>query len=202
MMPGLIYFGAKGLEKDGPDLLSGPIKRGPARAGMAARLARAAMLGAVFLAFFLSGCSWLPKVHLISDPLTKEEHLRLAMTYEKDGELEIAQREYRAAFPMGLAYLGLGNVLYQEGEVDDALNFYRRAWQAEKIPAAANNLAWVLLLEGGSLTEAQEMATLAVSKAKEDGLEEALIDNYQSTLNQVNQAIAADKRRLEKEAGT
>ncbi|MDR2388106.1 MAG: hypothetical protein LBE80_11080 [Deltaproteobacteria bacterium] len=150
---------------------------------------------------FVSGCSWLPKVHLISDPLSKEEHLGLAMTYEKDGELEIAQREYRAAFPLALAYLGLGNVLYQQGQVKEALNFYRRAWQSEKIPAAANNLAWVLLLEGGSLEEAQEMATLAVSQATEVGLERALIDNYQSTLNQVNQAIKAQARRLEKESG-
>ena len=164
---------------------------------------RAGLLSALWLASLLgllaSGCSWLPKVHVVSDPLSKEEHLRLAMTYEKDGELDIAEREYRAAFPLGAAYLGLGNVLYQKGEVDDALPFYRRAWQFEKIPAAANNLAWVLLMEGGSLEEAKEMATLAVGRAEEEGLDQAVIDSFKGTLSQIDQAIKASGRRAERE---
>jgi tetratricopeptide (TPR) repeat protein len=151
------------------------------------------------LGLLASGCSWLPKVHVVSDPLSKEEHLSLAMTYEKDGELDIAEREYRAAFPLGAAYLGLGNVLYQKGEVDDAITFYRRAWQFDKIPAAANNLAWVLLMEGGSLEEAKEMATQAVSRAENEGLDQAVIDNFKGTLGQVEQAIKASGRRAERE---
>jgi tetratricopeptide (TPR) repeat protein len=153
----------------------------------------------IFLGLFFFGCSWLPKVHLISDPLTKEEHLTLALNYESNGEYEIAEREYKAAVPLGLAYLGLGNVLYQKGEVQAALVNYRRAWQVEKIPSAANNLAWVLLLEvgpkGGDLSEALEMATLAVSRAEELALDQTLINNYRSTLRQIEQAVKAGERR-------
>ena len=76
---------------------------------------------ALGLALVVSGCSWLPKVHIISDPLTKEEHLELAMDYEKDGESGIAEREYRAALPLAMAYLGLGNVVYGQGQVPEAL---------------------------------------------------------------------------------
>ncbi|MDR1310110.1 MAG: hypothetical protein LBL95_09495 [Deltaproteobacteria bacterium] len=141
----------------------------------------------------LGGCGWLPRVHVLNDPLSREEHLDLALTYEKDGELEIAEREYRAALPLGLAHLGLGNVLYQKGEVAKAQSSYRRAWVLDRLPAAANNLAWVLLLEGGSLDEALEMASQAVSEAQAQGLDKALVDNYRGTLGQVEQAIAAGK---------
>ncbi|MDR2368328.1 MAG: hypothetical protein LBF58_09515 [Deltaproteobacteria bacterium] len=167
---------------------------------LSARTNWARLVALALAGLFWAGCSWLPKVHLISDPLSKEEHLGLALTYEKDGELEIAEREYRAALPLAMAYLGLANVIYQRGEVGEALAFYRRAWQLGKIPAAANNLAWVLLLEGGSLAEALEMAGQAVSQAEADGLDQALIDNYRGTLGQVEQAIKADERRKGQEA--
>ncbi|MDR3135301.1 MAG: hypothetical protein LBU69_04315, partial [Deltaproteobacteria bacterium] len=128
--------------------MSFPGARGPSRLGPCPKPAPGpwlAILVALVFGLLFSGCSWLPKVHLIRDPLTPEEHLELALSYEHNGELEIAEREYRAALPLGMACLGLGNVLYQQGEVDKALGFWRRSWHAEKIPAAANNLAWVLL---------------------------------------------------------
>ncbi|MDR1676923.1 MAG: hypothetical protein LBS44_00865 [Deltaproteobacteria bacterium] len=149
----------------------------------------------IFLVLFFSGCAWLPKIHVINDALSNEEHLDLGLIYEKDGELDLAEREYKAAQPLALAYMGLGNVMYQKGEVRKALKYYRLAWQREKIPAVANNLAWVLLMEGGDLEEALETARQAVILAKEGGLEQQLIDNYQGTLNQVEQAIKSSSLR-------
>ncbi|MDR0355649.1 MAG: hypothetical protein LBJ64_07920 [Deltaproteobacteria bacterium] len=144
-----------------------------------------------------SACGWLPKIHILSDPLTKEEHLSLALSYENDGELDIAQREYRAALPLPTAYLGLGNVLYQKGEAGRALRHWRAAWRSGRLPAAANNVAWVLLLDGGSLDEAEEMAAQAVQEAQNQGLEQATIDNYLSTLKQIRAAITASRKAAE-----
>jgi tetratricopeptide (TPR) repeat protein len=153
------------------------------------------LISLMLLGLIVSGCSWLPKINIISDPLSKEEHLELALTYERDGELDIAEREYRAALPLPLASLGLGNVLYQLGESKKAMGYWRQSWQVGHLPAAANNLAWVMLLDGGSLTEAQELAEQAVSLAVSQKLDPAIIANYQSTLNQIKTAISAGLER-------
>ena len=64
------------------------------------------------LCFLLSlmGCS-LPRIIILKDPLTAEEHLNLGVAYEKQGEFEPAIKEYKAAAKkLPRAYLYLGNV--------------------------------------------------------------------------------------------
>jgi tetratricopeptide (TPR) repeat protein len=148
------------------------------------------LLTALWLTIFTS-CSWLPKVTIIDDPLTKEEHFQLALAYEKDGDLELAEREYRFALPLAAAYLGLGNVSFQNGKPQDAKNFYLKALDAQILPAAANNLAWLMLIEGDSLYEAKKWATAAVEQAQKNAASTKEIEGYQSTLNQIIAAIEA-----------
>lgn len=150
-------------------------------------------LSCLFL-LILGGCGWLPKINVVSDPLSKEEHLDLALAYERDGELDIAEREYRASLPLPLASLGLGNVLYQKGDAGAAMTRWRRAWRDGGLPAAANNVAWALLLDGGSLEEARELAARAVETSAGLGEDEAVVSNYRGTLSQIDAAIEAARR--------
>ncbi|MDR2443735.1 MAG: hypothetical protein LBE31_09495 [Deltaproteobacteria bacterium] len=137
-----------------------------------------------------SGCSLLPKITIIDDPLSKEEHFNFGLAYENEGDLVLAEKEYRLALPKAEAYLALGNLAYQrDGDPKEAESNYRRALSREKLPAAANNLAWLLLVEGGDLNEALELANLAVLEGQKRGLPSKLMDNYKSTLAQIQKAI-------------
>ena len=67
------------------------------------------------------GCS-LPKIIVLEDPLTPEEHLNLGVAYEKRGELDAARREYDAASQhLPMAYVYMGNVYFAEGNMVDTL---------------------------------------------------------------------------------
>jgi Tfp pilus assembly protein PilF len=145
----------------------------------------------IFGLIFLTSCGILPKIKVIDDPLSKQEHLKLALAYEKDGELDLAEREYRFALPLPVANLGLGNIFFQKGEPKKAQQFYEKALETEIIPSAANNLAWLYLVEGGSLNEAERLATMAVQEAQKLGASSKEIESYQATLKQIQTAIEA-----------
>ncbi|MDR1658606.1 MAG: tetratricopeptide repeat protein [Deltaproteobacteria bacterium] len=141
-----------------------------------------------------AACSMLPRVRIIDDPLNKEEHFNLGMAYEKNGELELAEREYRLALPRAEAALALGNMAYQEkGDAQQAQKYYRQALASEKLPAAANNLAWLLLVERGDLSEALKLAQLAVAEGEKRNLPANLTENFLGTLVQIEKAIAAGR---------
>ena len=67
----------------------------------------------------------------------------------------------------------------------------RSALAADKIPGAANNLAWLLVVEGGSLAEARDLAALAVEEGLRRGEPEKNIESYRATLSQIEAAIKA-----------
>jgi Tfp pilus assembly protein PilF len=91
-----------------------------------------------------SGCS-LPRIIVLEDPLTPEEHLHLGVAYEKRGELDPAIKEYKlASKKLPLAYLYLGNVYFQKNELDEAEKHYRKTIKKDPQNADAhNNLAWL-----------------------------------------------------------
>ena len=154
----------------------------------------AAWLSALAFLALACGCSHIPKVIIIDDPLSKDEHYALGLTYENSGEMELAEREYRLALPQPLARLALGNLSWQvRGDAKEAMGYYRQALAADKIPGAANNLAWLLLLEGGSLTEARDLAAMAVEEAISRGEPEKDLESYRGTLAQIEAAIKAGK---------
>jgi tetratricopeptide (TPR) repeat protein len=141
-------------------------------------------LMAVFLFFLLpllfSACSF-PRVMVVQDPLSPQEHLQLGVAYEKEGEYDLAEREYRSAGKLPEAHLLLGNLHFLRREYPAAEKAYKRAIRRmPENPKPRNNLAWLYYTQRIKLTEAEEEARRAVSLAPEG--EEAV---YRDTLERI-----------------
>jgi tetratricopeptide (TPR) repeat protein len=130
----------------------------------------------------LAGCS-LPRIAVIKDPLSAEEHLKRAVIAENRGDFDLALREYReAASDLPQARLGIANVYFQTGRIDEAEREYRRILRrSPDNPHALNNLAWLRLTTGGDLDEAEKLASKAVALHPEN-------DEFRDTLEQVRKA--------------
>jgi tetratricopeptide (TPR) repeat protein len=119
----------------------------------------------------LSGCS-LPRIIILKDPLTPEEHLNLGVAYEKQGEFEPAIKEYKAAAKkLPVADLYLGNVHFQKKELGKAEAYYKKAIKNDPRNADAyNNLAWLYYTKKEKLEEAEHLAlkALELNPAKEN----------------------------------
>jgi tetratricopeptide (TPR) repeat protein len=119
----------------------------------------------------LSGCS-LPRIIILKDPLTPEEHLNLGVAYEKQREFEPAIKEYKlAAKKIPVAYLYLGNVYFQKKELGKAEEYYKKAIKNDPRNAdALNNLAWLYYTKKENLDQAENLAlkALELNPAKEN----------------------------------
>jgi len=139
------------------------------------------------LCLLLTACA-VPRIIVHDDPLSDEEHLQLGLSYEKDGELALAEREYRAALPgEPRAWLSLGNLQFRQEKWADAEESYRRAVRVlPEDPEPRNNLAWLLLTRQKDLVEAERLAGEAVAGARtpEERAE------FEDTLRQVRAARA------------
>lgn len=112
---------------------------------------------------YLSGCSF-PRIIILKDPLTPEEHLNLGLAYEKQGEFEPAIKEYTAAAKkLPLAYLYLGNVHFQKKDLGKAEEYYKKAIKNDPRNADAhNNLAWLYYTKKENLEQAEHLALKAI----------------------------------------
>lgn len=111
----------------------------------------------------LTSCS-LPRIIILDDPLSPEEHINLGVAYEKKGEIDNALKEYRlASKKLPLAYLYMGNSYFQKNDFDEAESAYKKAIEKEPSNSDAyNNLAWLYYTKKENLNEAEELALMAI----------------------------------------
>jgi len=113
----------------------------------------------------LASCS-LPRILVLNDPLTPREHINLGVSYEHSGELDAALKEYETASrELPVAYLYMGNVLFQKKDFERARAAYQDAIEKTDDPRAYNNLAWLYYTKGTNLDEAERLAKKAVELA-------------------------------------
>lgn len=117
------------------------------------------------LLFF--GCS-LPRIIILHDPLTTEEHDNLGRIYESEGKFDLATEQYREALkkdPQHVAsLLLLGDLSYRMKDYADAESAYTKAIKLDAHNAdVRNNLAWVYIQTGTRLDKAKELTTEALA---------------------------------------
>lgn len=136
----------------------------------------------IIFAFFLSSCS-LPRIVVIDDPLTPEEHINLGVIYEKKGQYDEAISEYKkASETLPVAYLYMGNASFLKGDFKGAAQAYRRAIREDSTNAdAMNNLAWLYYKLGKNLDEAEALVKRAIEIRPERA------DAYRDTLMKIEE---------------
>ena len=129
----------------------------------------------------LAGGCVMPKIIILDDPLSPEEHITLGVVYEKKGEIDHALKEYKlASKKLPLAYLYMGNVYFQKNEFDEAESAYKTAIKKNPDHSDAyNNLAWLYYTKKENLTEAEELALKAIE------LNPSKKELYQDTLDKI-----------------
>jgi tetratricopeptide (TPR) repeat protein len=137
------------------------------------------------LTILSSGCSF-PKIIILKDPLTPEEHLNLGVAYERRGEFDQAIREYQAAAKkLPIAFLYLGNACFLKNDWDQAEIYFKKAIEKDgKNAAAHNNLAWLYFQRGKNLEQAEALAQKALE------LDPSKSSIYRDTLEKVREKRA------------
>jgi len=105
------------------------------------------------------GCSRIPRIIVLSDPLTAAEHVELGVAYERKGDLDLARREYERALlkdrKFYRARVNLGNIFLAKKEFGKAREEYLLALELRPGDAeATNNLSWAAILSGEGIDEA------------------------------------------------
>lgn len=105
----------------------------------------------------------MPRIIILNDPLSPEEHINLGLSYEQKGEFDAALKEYKVASKdLAIAYLYIGNLYFQKGEFEEAEKNYKKAIKKTSDPRAMNNLAWLYYTLNKELGEAEKLAESAV----------------------------------------
>jgi Tfp pilus assembly protein PilF len=118
------------------------------------------------VATVLSGCS-LPKIIVLHDPLSAEEHLRLGTIYDSQGKTDLAREQYRLAADQdkknGKAWTLYGDLSLRSGDNPEAKRAYEKALDLDPVNGDLyNNLAWVSVQQGTDLQGARELVQKAL----------------------------------------
>ncbi len=123
----------------------------------------------LILTFLIAACTMpkIPKIIVMDDPLTAEQHNDLGVAYEKKGEFEPARKEFEKAIQKNrdwvIPYLNLGHLYYIQGNLEQAEAALRQGLRIKgDHPDLLNNLAWVLM-EKGRLKEAKDLIDKAIA---------------------------------------
>ncbi len=125
-----------------------------------ARLRSWRRVAPLLLALLLAGgCSRVPRIIVLEDPLTASEHVDLGVAYERKGELDLALREYERALrkdgKFHRARVNLGNVFLAKKEHGKARDEYLLALELRPGDVeATNNLSWAAILSGEGIDDA------------------------------------------------
>jgi Tfp pilus assembly protein PilF len=125
------------------------------------------------------GCSRVPRIIVLSDPLNAAEHVELGVAYERKGELDLARREYESALrkdrKLYRARVNLGNIFLAKKEYGKAREEYLRALELRPGDAeATNNLSWAAIYSGEGIGEA--LARMEAVVSGPGGRRPALLD--------------------------
>jgi Tfp pilus assembly protein PilF len=141
-------------------------------------------------------CSRIPRIIVLSDPLTAVEHVELGVAYERKGERDLARREYeRALRKDGKFYqarLNLGNIFLAKKEYVKAREEYLLALELRPGDAdATNNLTWAAIFSGEGIDEALARMESVVSGP--EGRRPALLDTLGVLRMNANRPGAAEE---------
>ena len=125
----------------------------------------------MIITLLLSGCS-LPKIIVLNDPLSADEHVSLGSIYASQGKTDLARDQYRAAVRQdkknAKAWALLGDASFQLKEYKEAERAYDTALDLDpKNGDLRNNLAWVYVQQDRKLGKAQELVTSAMELTPE-----------------------------------
>jgi Tfp pilus assembly protein PilF len=150
----------------------------------------------LLLLLLADGCSRIPKIIVLEDPLTAAEHVELGVAYERKGELDLAQREYERALlkdkKFFRAHLNLGNIFLAKKEYGKAREEYLRALELRPGDAeATNNLSWAAIFSGEGIDEALARMESVVSGP--EGRRATLLDTLGVLRMNANRPGAAEE---------
>jgi Tfp pilus assembly protein PilF len=123
----------------------------------------------LFVVLAEAGCGRMPRIIVLTDPLSAEEHIELGVAYERNGEFDLAIREYERALRKDKRFfqarVNLGNVWLAKKEYGKASKEYRNALAIRPgDPEATNNLAWAAIHSGEQREEAEEKMEAVLSR--------------------------------------
>lgn len=154
------------------------------------------ILLSILLLLLAAGCSRIPKIIVLEDPLTAAEHVDLGVAYEREGKLDLAQREYEKSLRkeknLFQARVNLGNLSLARKDYGKAREEYLRALESRPGDAeATNNLAWAAIFSGDGIDEA--LARMEAVVAAPGGRQAALLDTLGVLRMRTNRPGAAEE---------
>ena len=116
------------------------------------RLCLSARLAMIAVLVSLASCTAL-KVLVLPSALTAQEHVDLGLSYEEQGNYDLAEKEYRKALTKEpdwvIPYFNLGNLAYRNLDLSAAQHFFEMALTLDRLnPDVMNNLATVYHEQG------------------------------------------------------
>ena len=155
---------------------------------------------AIILIACTSSCGSIPKLIVLHDPLTADEHITLGLSYEQKGEYDFAVQEYKKAIKITDAdfrpFFYAGNVYYKIKDYKLSEKYYNKALKIA--PANGdihNNLAWVYI-DTGKYEDAGKEADKALRLKKSPYYLDTLahiyyhMGKYKEAMDALTEAIA------------